>query len=443
MGGPIAGASITAKDQTGATATATTDSAGKFAIDVGGLAGPFLLKVDPPGTPSLYGVARAPGAANVDPYTDLVTDTVYKVHGTTAANAYAALATSNPVPAPIEVQTVARLAKTMLQKWLQDAGVAFASFDLMAGAYAADHTGFDKVLDQTTISGGAVTITDGTTTQTSTVSASASGLVTVSTTTVAPSGTSSNTDATHVPATPNARAALAAIEAVLAQLQQTINSKGQALTDQDVLPLLAPDFQDSEGTRAIFAASLASNARGATLNDITVDRIVSFDDAAMVITVSTDASFTPGGQTSAFVQKLPFTFKQEGSSWLIYGDQKLIKTALQVEMRTDAFSDVAEMTYRSIGVNVRAPTTTITGVTVSGGPFSNTPLQKSPVTQSRILHPTPTSELTYVTDNFGTPGPQTSPPPPGTVFTVYATRASGPPLSYTFASTAVPGEAIR
>src|SRR5215470_8534433 len=40
MGGPIAGATVTAKDQTGATATATTDSAGKFSIDVGSLAGP-------------------------------------------------------------------------------------------------------------------------------------------------------------------------------------------------------------------------------------------------------------------------------------------------------------------------------------------------------------------------------------------------------------------
>jgi hypothetical protein len=47
-----------------------------------------------------------------------------------------------------------------------------APFDLMAGAFAADHTGFDKVLDRTTISSGAVTVTDGTVTQTSTVSAS-------------------------------------------------------------------------------------------------------------------------------------------------------------------------------------------------------------------------------------------------------------------------------
>ncbi|HKA88203.1 MAG TPA: hypothetical protein VKE22_11070 [Haliangiales bacterium] len=445
MGGPIAGAAATAKDQTGAIASATTDSAGRFSIAVGALAGPFLLKVDPPGKPSLYSVAPAPGAANVDPYTHLVTDTVYRVHGTTAADAYAALSASNPVPAPIEVQSVAGLAKTMIQKWLQDAGVAFVSFDLMAGAFAADHTGFDLVLDRTTIASGTVTITDGTTTQTSTVTANASGLVKVDTTTVAPSGTSSSTDSTQVPTTANAQAAVAAIQALFAQFAQTINSKGQALTDQDILPFLAPDFQDGEGTRAIFAAMVATDLRGGTIDSFSVDRIASYDDAAKVITVNMALVFRQGGQASANTETMLFTFKQEGS-WLLYGDQKLMRIAraVQMEMRTDSFPGQADTTYRSINVDVEAPTNTITGITISGGPFNNTPVPKSAVTRTRIFHPTPTTDLTYVTDAFFVnPGPQNSLPPPGTVFTFNATRAAGPPLTYTLVSTGVSGEAIQ
>ena len=91
------------------------------------------------------------------------------MHQTTVSDACAALSPSSPAPAAIEVQTVANLAPNMLATSLRAAGVPIPFFDVTAGAFTADHTGFDQAIDHATVSGGTVVITDGTTMQTATI----------------------------------------------------------------------------------------------------------------------------------------------------------------------------------------------------------------------------------------------------------------------------------
>lgn len=444
MGGPIAGATVTAKDQTGATASATTDASGKFSVDVGALAGPFLLEVAPPGHAALFGYAPAPGAANVDPFTSLVVDLVYQVHGTTVADAFAALSPSSPAPAPIEVQTVASLAPNMLATWLQTAGVPLATFDVMAGGFVADHNGFDQVLDRTTTGGDTVTISDGTTTQTIVLAAAPSGQVTASSTTVGPSGTTSTLDSVQVPGTSGAQALVACAATALDQLKQVVNDKGQALTDQDVLPLFAPDYLNEGGARALGAAGFATNFRGATIATATIDRVVSYDAVAQVIGVDVLLTGSNGGRAASF--RTVLFFSEEGSSCLLYGDQRVItmQHPVQLETRTDSNLVGPDMTYLSINVQTDAPTGTISDVFVTGGPFNDTLLAKNPFTTSEILRPTPTTTLIYVSDGFGdNPGPQTTLPPPGSVFTFTVLRPGVPMVTYSVATTSVSGEAIQ
>jgi hypothetical protein len=154
---------------------------------------------------------------------------------------------------------------------------------------------------------------------------------------------------------------------------------------------------------------------------------------------------TPQGQTSSATEKLDFTFKQEGSSWLIYGDQKIVRTqhSVQMEMRTDSFPNGPATTYRDINVDLEAPVNTIASATISGGPFSGTAMPKRALTRTYVLKPTPTTQLSYVTNAFVlNPGPQSSLPAPGTVFTFNITPVSGSPVAYTLTSRGVSGEPI-
>src|SRR5437016_4555279 len=80
-GHPIAAATVTLKDSAGTTKTATTDSAGKFTLDLAGVVAPFLLKVDLATGTSLYSVGSQVGVVNIHPLTDLIIELWYKVQG--------------------------------------------------------------------------------------------------------------------------------------------------------------------------------------------------------------------------------------------------------------------------------------------------------------------------------------------------------------------------
>src|SRR5512142_3327314 len=82
-GAPLASVTVTLKDATGASRTATTAADGRFSIDTTGLTPPFLVLVADAGG-ALYSVsadAAAQSTINVTPLTDLIIRSWYEVQG--------------------------------------------------------------------------------------------------------------------------------------------------------------------------------------------------------------------------------------------------------------------------------------------------------------------------------------------------------------------------
>lgn len=145
QGAPLAGASVSLRDAHGQYAAASTDAAGHFQVPVAGMTAPFLLKVATPDGRTLYGSAAGMGIANLDSYSDLLVRDWYAAHGT---DVEAAFAGQGPLP---DASGLALLDKTlggMLADAFAETGVP-AHFSLLNSAFTADHTGFDRLLDQT------------------------------------------------------------------------------------------------------------------------------------------------------------------------------------------------------------------------------------------------------------------------------------------------------
>jgi hypothetical protein len=451
-GAPIANAAVTVKDRTGATRTGTTGANGQYSVDVSGLTAPLLVRVDPTGGASLYSVAAAaPGVANVHPYSDLSISLWYQVQGKTTATAFAS-PQANPAPGAAGLPILSGIVEGVLAKWLTDAGLA-ASFDPLTSPFDANGTGFDRVLAQSTVNAGTgtVTIVDNpsspTVTQTTTFAVNtASSSVTVTTTTSAGGSSSSSVVTTVVPSSSAAQTALAGATATLSALAAIVNTKGAALTAADLASLFDASFLLSGEDAAIGEADFATVLRGSTINSITLDQILSYDDAAKVISVSGTASITqPGGATQLErldVRGAGLGFRQQGAgpAWVLYGNQRPVFGELSVRWTTDV-GPGGTTQGADVGAGMQAPTGDFTGLTISGGGiFNNAPIPKSPAVRVETFYPTPTTTIQVLLDQFDDDLILNALPPAGTVFTFTLTPATGSPTSFTLTSPATTTE---
>lgn len=161
QGAAIASATVTIKDKNGSTITGTTGTDGKYSIDVTGKTAPFLLKV-PAGAGFLYSVATATGAANIHPFTDLIIRNWYKVQSSDVETDFSGAGALAKVPTVAEINTIEAVIRNILSANLTNVGVTASNFNLLTSSFVADHTGFDKVLDNTRVAvstTGAVTVT--------------------------------------------------------------------------------------------------------------------------------------------------------------------------------------------------------------------------------------------------------------------------------------------
>ena len=147
QGAPLAGASVSLRDARGQYAAASTDAAGHFEVPVAGMTAPFLLKVATPDGKTLYGSAADMGTANLDPYSDLLVRDWYAAHG---ADADMAFAGRGPLPDAAGMALLDKTLSGMLADAFAGTGVP-AHFSLLNSSFTADHTGFDRLLDQTRI----------------------------------------------------------------------------------------------------------------------------------------------------------------------------------------------------------------------------------------------------------------------------------------------------
>lgn len=147
QGGPLAGASVSLRDARGQYAAASADRTGHFEIPVAGMTAPFLLRVATPDGRLLYGSAADLGTANLDPYTDLLVRDWYAAHG---LDPDAAFAGNGPLPSAIGLQLLDQTLGHLLAPAYAAEGMT-APFNLLGTPFQADHTGFDKLLDDTRI----------------------------------------------------------------------------------------------------------------------------------------------------------------------------------------------------------------------------------------------------------------------------------------------------
>jgi hypothetical protein len=443
-GAAITNALVTVKDANGVAVTTRTDAIdGTFDVVVGWLTPPFLVEVDDGAGHVLFSVGTEAGVVNVTPFTDLIVSTFYDVQGITLnASFFDSFSWTDPAPSPIEVQTIKSVVETMISLWLQSHGVDPAAFDPITTPFVANGLGADAVLEHSTVVGGAIVIDDGTTTQTSTLSADPSGTVTVDTTTTSGGSTTTSTDTTEIPTSSGEATDLDAVAATVQDFFAVVNARGAALTDADLLPFFDAGFLDDGKSRTVSAASLATQFRPSAPAEGHVVRVLGIDDVNHLVTVCLDLSTTAGGQTTT--GRVTMAFKRNGSGdFLLFGNQRLVDPWIRMEANTYLDGTGANV-YEGIVVDVSAPVGTVNNsVTIDGGPFASTPLGQAPGTRTDRYFPTPTTTLDYIQDFFpGYSQPPALVPPAGTVFHVHFTPTGGVPTTYDIPGNGVTNEHI-
>jgi hypothetical protein len=486
-GAPLASRLIRIKDKNGARRTGTTDSGGKFSVAVTGLAPTFLVKVEPPGvsglggpagqavllgragppvavplglgsraaltpvtvldpqTTPLFSVGTAEaGVVNVHPFTDLIIRTWYEVQGTTVETVFEAPTTEPPAPSAEQVAVIASLVKDMLNIFLVAHGLDPITFDLIATPFDADGAGFDAVLE-------AAALEVNTLTQTTTVTLTNPGtsvtqttaltivekLLKASTTTTGTQGAASASLSSAVaPTDPAVQAALTGALTLLQSLAAVVNSRGDVLDDGDLRPFFDDNYLNG-GDRALQgSARLANFLRGRTINSITLDRILSYEDTTKVLTVNRISVFHSGGSfqnSGGFVSLAPVSedpqfgatgvsLKQQADGkWLFFGNQQLFSVLLLVQAQNlqqgDPSCSDCDGVLKALTFHASAPVGTVSRVTVSGPDNLFVELTKG----------TPFI-IDSLSRNFFFPVPPPSVtvfPPVGTVYTFTVTLASG------------------
>lgn len=151
-GAPLAHAQVSLRDANGQFALSDADAAGRFSIDTRGLTAPFLLKAEDAQGRVLFGAAAGVGQANVTPYSDLLVHQWYTRHGGDAAQAFAR--PGYALPEAKGLDALDRELAATLRSPLAAVGLDAGKFSFLHTPFAADHTGFDALLDASRIDAG-------------------------------------------------------------------------------------------------------------------------------------------------------------------------------------------------------------------------------------------------------------------------------------------------
>ncbi len=150
VGRALNNALVSLKDTQGHLATAMTDRNGRYLIQTDGLTPPFLLKaVDNQGR-TLFSFGTGAGVINIDPYTDVMARIWYQVRGTTPEAAFANPA-AFPAPTAAAIAVLNRSLVGFLTDSLVSQGLNPVKFSLISTPFTADHTGFDRILDNSSM----------------------------------------------------------------------------------------------------------------------------------------------------------------------------------------------------------------------------------------------------------------------------------------------------
>lgn len=365
-GKPIANSTITLRDGSGNTKTATSDANGKYTLDVTGLTPPYLLKVVT-ANGTLYGVATQSGTANLHQFTNLIIRNWFKAQGKDLDTEYVKSGAVS-VPTKTEVDTIEAVIRQIIGTWLQAKGVDTTSFSLLNSTFDANGSGFDSVLDvlKVNISNGTMSI------------------VPVDPTTGVQADPISTLPENASLSASKLDAAKDGINQTLASWKNTINSKGTSTTVADLLPLYADAaFYLNAGMNvsADIADTLSASNHPGTITTATVKEIIKYDEYdANSKVVTANVTFTSSNWGTGTIP-LYFMYQSTGQKWLFYGDQRVAsvkaligngKVTLSV---SDPTQSVSAVTVSGPGLDGTQP------LTLSNGKFTLT-LNYSPATLS-------------------------------------------------------------
>jgi hypothetical protein len=442
-GAAIGNAPIEAKDRNGTLVSGTTAADGTFDLEVTGLTAPYLLKVTPAAGPALFSVGSQEGVVALTPLTDMVIRNYYRARGLVLEGVYASLGGSDPVPTAAEVTLVATQVRDLIAQWLRSQGIDPETFDLMTVDFAADGTGFDAVLDLSTVTDNGtettLSVVSGTVTQTTTVAAdggSATMSASTETTDSVSGGVTNSLAETLVPFATDALAALTGVNAALEQLRSAANAAGASLTAAQVATFMDADLLHDGTDRTQQSAEIAALFRSIVIQDLRATRVHSFDAVNDILDVQMGILYESVGGGGVTEDALPMSFRKSGDDWLMYGNRRIADVGVQVEMLVENLGTVDAK--RKINVDIRALQGSLeTASVVIHCPSDPTLFNNTSVphqgTQIRTFEPTSDAGDDFDTtwDVFFAQALPTAFPPPGTVFEITVTPAGGGgPITY-------------
>ncbi len=143
-GAPIKDAKITIKGSEGKRINGSTNSKGQFAIGLSNLKSSYLLKIERKDKKDFYSITSDVGTVNIHPFTDLITENWFAVHGFSAEKEFNNNRTSIKLPSNDGIAVIETNIQNIL--FLSEQSL-YQKFRLFKTPFNADGTGFDYFLD--------------------------------------------------------------------------------------------------------------------------------------------------------------------------------------------------------------------------------------------------------------------------------------------------------
>lgn len=390
-GSPISGATVTIKDSAGNSKTVTTGTDGSFQISPTGLTPPFILSVSSGGN-TIYSYAGSNNTvANLNPYTAVILQAYFSVQGTTAAAVFGGTLNSTSLPSASQLTLLTTPVVSSLQNYLSNASVSSpTTFNPFTTTFTANGSGFDQVLDRTSVNGGLTSFTvdngSGSTpgstssTVTLTVNAGSGGaLSTVAFSTSTTNGGVTSTSQVNVPVGNSSQqsdlaVAQAGVLALFTAVGQVAAAKGSNLAASDVLPYIDAAYLSSGQNQGSFASQLASGLVSGQFSFSSPPqfyRINKFIDGSTKYLDATLTLTSPTGVVSYLDTNdnvnVGMVFKQESNGgWEFYGQQTVADAHISLQQERDYGKSITTNNYLSMQGQINTATGYLSAASVTG-----------------------------------------------------------------------------
>lgn len=341
-GAPIAGATVTIKDATGATAVATTSASGTYAARTAGLTPPYLVQVTPLSGTVLYSVTAnsQPTVANITPWTDLLVRSWYGVQGVSPQSAFGAPA-AHPPPNPTQVTVLGEALLSIAQLAINVHGADIrAPADFITRPFTANGQGTDRLLDHTSVTfgvaGATLVLSVGSATQTTALSYSTStASLTARSTTSDGTSTTSGALVQVIPVSATQATAIDEINAVLAAFAAVVNNKGTNLVASDIVDFFAEDLLDFGLNRTqLVSGTVVGFVEEQPLQlQLQVQQVLALNTATGEADLVVRFRQTVG--TAVDIDDEPMRMRKVSGQWRIAGDGRIAEIDVQAEARNN------------------------------------------------------------------------------------------------------------